>query len=150
MIQHRPPAFVRWVLERILPPGSADAAIGDLDEEFDARRSSMTRSAARRWYRREALSLAAAYVRDRWKPAAGARPRRGYQMRQDVQYALRALTRSPSFTIVALLMLTLGIGATSAIFSFVDGVMLRPVPVPRSGHHRSCVGTPARRHRRRC
>jgi putative ABC transport system permease protein len=47
---------------------------------------------------------------------------------QDVRFALRALGRSPSFTVVALLMLGLGIGATSAIFSFVDGVMLRPLP----------------------
>ncbi len=47
---------------------------------------------------------------------------------QDVRFALRALGRSPSFTIVALLMLGLGIGGTSAIFSFVDGVMLRPLP----------------------
>ena len=49
-------------------------------------------------------------------------------MRQDLGYALRTLGRSPSFTIVALLMLVLGIGATSAIFSFVDGVMRRPLP----------------------
>ncbi|HYV75366.1 MAG TPA: ABC transporter permease [Candidatus Binatia bacterium] len=47
---------------------------------------------------------------------------------QDIQYGMRVLLRRPSFTIVAVLVLTLAIGANVTIFSFIDTALLRPLP----------------------
>ena len=60
---------------------------------------------------------------------------------KDVRFAARVLRRAPGFSAVAVITLALGIGANAAIFSVLNGIILRPLPYPKSGQLMSCDHT---------
>jgi putative ABC transport system permease protein len=125
-----PPRLASWLLARVLPRDAHDSAAGDLDEAFrDEVVPRLGARGARRWYWRQALSLAGAFAASRLHSRElHVSISRNDNMRQDLRDALRTIVRSPAYSAITIAVLALGIGATSAIFSFVDGVLLRPLP----------------------
>jgi hypothetical protein len=133
MSSPRPPRWALWALERILPRGLPRAAIlGDLEEEMERRAVSTSPAAARRWYARQALGIAVRFLA---RPRAASTRTGGPPVLRSLMSSLgaaaRSLAHAPAFTLGAALTLAVGVGATTAIFSVVDGVLLRPLAYPR-------------------
>ncbi|HYC30667.1 MAG TPA: ABC transporter permease [Gemmatimonadales bacterium] len=73
------------------------------------------------------LALAAEIVGDTVRNAAGAHLE---ILRQDLRYTARSLRRTPAFAVTAVLVVALGVGANTAVFSLADHVLIRPLPFP--------------------
>lgn len=133
----RPPRLAKWLVRVSTPIPDRDVILGDLEEEFRGRAAHEGERAARAWYRRQAWRSVPHQVRRRLGRREVDQPRRRGRwldgLPQDIRHAFRSLRSTPSFTIAALAVLAMGIGATTAIYSLVDGVVLRGLGFPDDG-----------------
>jgi putative ABC transport system permease protein len=133
-----PPRAAVWLLERLLPAAARDAVIGDLIEDFESRTDQ--RRSAPAWFWLQSLRLGGRYAwfratvmfaratgRPGWgEPSATAVRVRG--VFTEGRLTLRRLAHRPAFAVTAIVVLGLGLGATTAVFSVVDHVLLQPFP----------------------
>src|SRR5688572_9216820 len=118
----------RWILNRFAPPEWRESLEGDLCEE-QARRRAAGRYSGWAWSAPAAIGLARALRNsERAGVMSGRRGRLMAGVWQDVRMSVRSLRATPGVTAVAVIVLVLGIGASTAIFSVVDAVLLRKLP----------------------
>ena len=134
-----PPALAEWLLHRCLPTGVVGRCVlGDLRQEFVGMwRAAGTPSSIRLWYWSQAVAIGVRYLfarlRREHRTVNQLTAGDGFSLgplRQDIKYAARGFRKKPAFALTVILIMGLGIGATTTIFSVVDGVLLRDLPYP--------------------
>ena len=125
------PGIALRILRRVLPPSCGESMLGDLNELYVDR--VRQRGGAALWLAREIVALTWAFgFRRETVPT----DRRGDPamtlFRTNLRIGARMLRRSPTFTVICIATLGLGIGATTAIFSIVNPILFRSLPYPNA------------------
>lgn len=133
------PRLARLVVALLVPGGLRDEIVGDLTERHRDLIRTADRKAADRWVWRQVLLLRPGALRAVLRERAGGRVSPDYRggdmgggwgWGQDVRLGLRALRARPGASLTVVLTMALAIGATTAVFSLVNGVLLRPLAYP--------------------
>jgi macrolide transport system ATP-binding/permease protein len=139
------PALGRFLARILLSARDEEVIVGDLEERYSRERGQLGRVRADLRYIRDVLASAwaittgksvrrseqGAVMHSMTKEAHGDRRRLPLheELAQDIRYALRTMARNRAFTALAALSLALGIGANTAIYSFMESILLRSLPV---------------------
>jgi len=135
------PRAPRWVVRqalRLYPPRFRQRYAADMERQFADMWQDRASLASRLAFLVVTLvNLTLSAVAERRHPSFDGTPgmKRGglvFGLLQDVQYALRVLRRQPGFSLFVVLTMAIGIGANVAVFSVVDGVLLKPLPFAES------------------